>query len=173
MVVVGLGNSATDIAVDASYLAASTTLSVRRGAHVLPKYLFGVPFDQFGLIKGLPGAVRWASARPVIAAVTGMMTKYGLPEPDHKRAWSHPTVSQRILDRLAHGAVTAKPTIERFEGEEVVFSDGTRHVADLVVYCTGCTVAMPFLDPEVLGPSADNRVRLYQRVFRAEALPPG
>ena len=53
VVVVGLGNSATDIAVDASYLAASTTLSVRRGAHVLPKYLFGVPFDQFGLIKGL------------------------------------------------------------------------------------------------------------------------
>lgn len=38
-------------------------------------------------------------------------------------------------------------------------------MADLVVYCAGYTVAMPFLDPEVLDPSADNRVRLYQRVF--------
>lgn len=47
----------------------------------------------------------------------------------------------------------------------MVFSDGTRQVADLVVYCTGYTVAMPFLDPEVLDPRADNRVRLYQRVF--------
>ncbi|MEU3846541.1 FAD-dependent oxidoreductase [Micrococcus terreus] len=48
VVVVGLGNSATDIAVDASYLAASTTLSVRRGAHVLPKYLFGCPSTSSG-----------------------------------------------------------------------------------------------------------------------------
>lgn len=168
VVVVGLGNSATDIAVDASYLAASTTLSVRRGAHVLPKYLFGVPFEQFGLIKGLPDAARWASARSLIATVSGKMTKYGLPAPDHKLAQSHPTVSNRILDRLAHGAITVKPTIERFEGDEVVFTDGTRQVADLVVYCTGYTVAMPFLDPEVLDPSADNRVRLYQRVFHPE-----
>lgn len=168
VVVVGLGNSATDIAVDASYLGTSTTLSVRRGAYVMPKYLFGVPFDQFGLMPGVPDEVRWKAARAVLSAVTGKMTKYGLPEPDHKLAQAHPTVSNRILDRLAHGAITVKPTIERFEDDEVVFSDGTRQVAALVVYCTGYTVAMPFLDPEVLDPRADNRVRLYQRVFHPQ-----
>ncbi|MGO1886138.1 MAG: flavin-containing monooxygenase, partial [Citricoccus sp.] len=99
-----------------------------------------------------------------VAALTGPMTRYGLPQPDHRLAEAHPTVSNRILDRLAHGAVTVRPTIERFEGDEVVFSDGTRQEADLVVYCTGYTVSFPFLDPAVLEP-AGNRVRLYQRVF--------
>lgn len=168
VVVVGLGNSATDIAVDASYLAASTTLSVRRGAHILPKYLFGVPFDRFGVAPGVSDAARWAAARPLIAAVTGPMTRYGLPKPDHRLAEAHPTVSNRILDRLAHGAITVRPTIERFEGPEVVFSDGTRQEADVVVFCTGYSMAMPFLDPEVLDPRGDNRVRLYQRVFHPE-----
>lgn len=165
VVVVGLGNSATDISVDASYLSASTTLSVRGGAHVVPKYLLGKPFDQVGVIPGVSDAVRWAASGPVLAALTGPMTKYGLPRPDHRLGGAHPTVSNRILDRLAHEVITVKPTIERFEGSHVVFSDGSRQEADLVVYCTGYTVAMPFLDAEVMDPSGDNRVRLYQRVF--------
>src|SRR5918997_2241086 len=46
VVVLGMGNSAMDIAVDASYSARSTYLAARRGAHVVPKYLFGRPADQ-------------------------------------------------------------------------------------------------------------------------------
>ena len=37
-----------DIAVDASYHAESVVLAARRGAHIIPKYLFGKPMDQLG-----------------------------------------------------------------------------------------------------------------------------
>lgn len=165
IVVVGLGNSATDIAVDASYVAASTTLSARRGAHIIPKYVFGRPFDQLASSPLITDRMRWIIARRVIAAVTGPMTRYGLPAPDHRLADAHPTVSNRILDRLAHQAVAVRPGISRLDGDEVVFTDGSRTAADLVAFCTGYKIAFPFFDPTFLDPSEDNRVRLYKRIF--------
>ncbi|GAB3364463.1 flavin-containing monooxygenase [Amycolatopsis echigonensis] len=165
VVVVGMGNSAMDIAVDASYHAAATYLSARRGVHVIPKYVWGKPYDQIAGKEWLPSALRWPVARKLMAAATGPMTRYGLPEPDHKFAQAHPTMSSRILDRLAHGAITPVPNIERFDGDEVVFTDGRRVAADLVVFCTGYKISFPFFDRDFLDPSGDNEIRLYRRVF--------
>ena len=92
------------------------------------------------------------------------MSDYGLPEPDHKFAHAHPTVSGRILDRLAHGAITPKPNIERLEGDRVRFVDGTEVHADLVVYCTGYKITFPFFDEGFVS-AADNEVRLYRSMF--------
>ncbi|MBB1154668.1 flavin-containing monooxygenase [Amycolatopsis dendrobii] len=165
VVVVGMGNSAMDIAVDASYHAAETHLSARRGVHVIPKYVWGRPYDQIAGKEWLPSALRWPVARRLMAAATGPMTRYGLPEPDHKFAQAHPTMSSRILDRLAHGAITPAPNIERFDGDDVVFTDGRRVAADLIVFCTGYKISFPFFDPDFLDPSGDNEIRLYRRVF--------
>ena len=46
MLVLGIGNSACDIAVESSRVAESTDLAMRRGAHILPKYMFGIPTDR-------------------------------------------------------------------------------------------------------------------------------
>ncbi len=165
VVVVGMGNSAMDIAVDASYHAAETYLSARRGVHVIPKYVWGRPYDQIAGKEWLPSALRWPLARRLMAAATGPMTRYGLPEPDHKFAQAHPTMSSRVLDRLAHGAITPAPNIERFDGGDVVFADGRRVAADLVVFCTGYKISFPFFDRDFLDPSGDNEIRLYRRVF--------
>ena len=168
VVVVGMGNSAMDIAVDASSHGRETYLSARRGAHVVPKHVYGRPFDELGGPDWLPAAVRWPMARLVLRVTTGPMERYGLPKPDHRFAEAHPTTSGRVLDRLEHGAITPKPVIERFEGSDVVFADGTRVEADLVVYCTGYRIRFPFFDPAFLDPSADNDLRLYLRVFHPE-----
>nr|WP_272945190.1 NAD(P)-binding domain-containing protein [Nocardia nova] len=168
VVVVGMGNSAMDIAVDASYHAAATYLSARRGVHVIPKYVWGKPYDQIGGSERIPAFIRWPMARRLMAAATGPMDRYGLPAPDHKFAQAHPTMSSRILDRLAHGAITPVPNIDHFAGEEVVFTDGRRVAADLVVFCTGYKISFPFFDREFLDPSGDNEIRLYRRMFHPE-----
>lgn len=165
VVVLGMGNSAMDIAVDASYHAAETYLSARSGVHVIPKYVWGRPYDQLGAAEWFPSFLRWPLARRLMAAATGPMTRYGLPAPNHKFAQAHPTMSSRILDRLAHGAITPVPNIERFDGDEVVFTDGRRVRADLVVFCTGYKISFPFFDHDFLDPSGDNRINLYRRVF--------
>jgi NADPH-dependent 2,4-dienoyl-CoA reductase/sulfur reductase-like enzyme len=165
VVVLGMGNSGMDIAVDASYHAAETYLAARRGVHVIPKYVFGKPYDQIAGHERIPSWARFPVARILMRAATGPMERYGLPKPDHRFAEAHPTMSSRILDRLAHGAITPKPNIARFDGSDVVFTDGSRVTADLVVYCTGYKISFPFFDRDFLDPGGDNEVALYRRVF--------
>ncbi len=119
VVVLGMGNSAMDIAVDASYHAKSTILAARRGAWILPKYLFGKPVDKENkLLDHMPASVRWPILQKLLASQVGKPSDYGLPEPDHKLGHAHPTVSGRILDRLAHGAITVKPNIACARGRQ-------------------------------------------------------
>lgn len=167
VVVLGMGNSAMDIAVDSSYVARSTYLAARRGAHVIPKYIFGKPIDQLGASARIPFRVRRAVMTALLRVHQGEMTRYGLPRPDHKFGSAHPTVSGRILDRLAHGAITPKPNIARLEEQHVVFADGTRVRADVVVYCTGYKVSFPFFDPALVS-APENDLPLFRRVFHPD-----
>ena len=169
VVVLGIGNSATDIAVESSRVAAETYLAMRRGAHVLPKYLFGVPTDHLTsspLARG-PLPVQKAGMRAMLRLAVGRMSDYGLPEPDHHVLDAHPTISDDLLTRLGHGDITVKPSIDRFEGAKVFFTDGTAVEADVVVYCTGYRVSFPFLDDTVVR-AEDNHVDLYRRVVAPE-----
>ena len=164
VVVVGMGNSAMDIAVEASEVAAKTFLSARRGAYVVPKFMFGKPLDQIFTSTRLPWRVRRRLAERLHQLVVGDMTRYGLPKPDHRLLDAHPTISGRILDRLLHGAITPKPNIERLEGDRVRFTDGSVEEADLIVYCTGYKVTFPFFDASFLS-APDNDLPLFMRVF--------
>lgn len=168
VVVLGMGNSAMDIAVESSHHAQATYLAHRSGVHIIPKYLFGRPYDAIGAHEFIPSWGRWPLARVLMRVSTGKMSTYGLKNPDHRFAQAHPTMSSHILDRLAHGAITPMPGIDRYDGSEVVFTDGSRREADLVIYCTGYKISFPFFASSVLDPSSDNRVRLYKRIFHPQ-----
>jgi dimethylaniline monooxygenase (N-oxide forming) len=170
VLVLGLGNSATDIAVESSRIAEKTFLAVRRGAYVLPKYLNGKPIDEavHPLASYLPLSVQRFFAMKGLEIAAGEMTTYGLPKPDHKLFEAHPTVSSELLPRLGHGDITVKPNIEKFRGGRTVrFVDGSSEEIDLVVYCTGYKMTFPFFDPKVLS-APDNRLPLYRRVVSVE-----
>ncbi|CAB4861897.1 unannotated protein [freshwater metagenome] len=169
VVVLGMGNSAMDISVEASYVARSVHLAARRGAHVVPKYLFGKPTDQLGawMNPRIPFELRRRLVARLMKIYVGDMSKYGLPEPDHGFGQAHPTVSGRILDRITHGAITVHPNIRRLDGDEVEFEDGTRVHADVVVYCTGYRISFPFFDEGLIS-APGNRIDLYRRVFHPE-----
>ena len=170
VLVLGLGNSATDIAVESSRIAEKTFLAVRRGAYVLPKYMNGKPIDEVSnpFIARLPLSVQRFFAMRGLEIAAGDMTTYGLPKPDHKLFEAHPTVSSELLPRLGHGDITVKPNIERFSGgREVRFVDGSSEEIDLVVYCTGYKITFPFFDPKVFA-APDNRLPLYRRVVSVE-----
>jgi dimethylaniline monooxygenase (N-oxide forming) len=167
VVVVGMGNSAMDIAVDASYHAASTTLVARSGVHVVPKYVLGKPLDAGVRPTRVPFPWMLHGIELVLRMTVGPMERYGLPNPDHRLGRTHPTVSTRILDRLAHGEITVKREISCLEGSEVHYSDGTHQTADLIVYCTGYKINFPFFDERFFS-APENRLVLYKRVFAPE-----
>lgn len=167
VIVVGMGNSAMDIAVESSEVARRTYLSARRGVYVVPKYLFGRPVDQLFTSARLPWAVRQRIGEALYKVAVGEMERYGLPRPDHRLGEAHPTISGRILDRLGHGAITPKPAIAKLAGNRVEFTDGTTEEADVIVWCTGYRVTFPFFDTSFIA-ARDNDLPLFFRVFHPE-----
>jgi thioredoxin reductase len=163
VLVLGFGNSAMDIAVETSRVSAMTYLAVRRGFHIIPKYLLGRPLDQ---PVNIPIPFEWQ--RRVYGALVrlqvGKLTAYGLPEPDHEILQAHPTVSSDILTRIVHGRVKVKPNIRQLDGDGVIFTDDSREQIDDIIYCTGYKVTFPFFDPSIIE-ARENELPLFRRVF--------
>jgi len=171
VLVLGIGNSAVDVAVESSRIAEKTFLAMRRGAYVLPKFLGGKPIDEASppITTYLPMSVRRFFMNRLLKLTVGEMTDYGLPKPDHKLLEAHPTVSSELLPRIGHGDIAVKPNIDRFAGGRTVrFVDGSEQEIDLVVYCTGYEISLPFLDPAVFA-ARDNRMPLYKRAVAVES----
>ncbi len=166
VLLLGIGNSAADIAVEASRIATKTFLAMRRGAYIIPKYLNGKPTDESAsaLLTRLPLGVQRFFLTRMLSLNAGDMTSYGLPKPDHKLLQAHPTVSAELLSRLGHGDISVKPTIDRFCGDlRVRFADRSEEEVDLVIYCTGYKISFPFFDSAFFA-AEQNRLRLYRRV---------
>ncbi len=169
VLVLGIGNSATDIAVESSRIADATFLAMRRGAWILPKYLGSTPTDRAmsGPMSRAPLAVQSFFLKRSLRMTVGKLTDFGLPEPDHEPLHAHPTVSSDLVPRLGHGDIKVKPNIDHFDGSEVVFTDGSSEEIDLVIYCTGYRITFPFFDEEVIS-TQDNKIDLYRRVASIE-----
>ena len=125
-VVLGMGNSAMDIAVESSYVAERTYLAARRGVWIIPKYMFGKPVDQLRNDPRVPFKVRQRfdpAARH--AATSGRPSATGCPSPT--------TASARPTRRSPGGSSTASSTARsrrsrtssRCEGSQVRFVDGS------------------------------------------------
>jgi cation diffusion facilitator CzcD-associated flavoprotein CzcO len=167
VVVLGMGNSAMDIAVEASYVAERTYLAARQGVWIVPKYIFGKPVDQMRNDPRVPFKIRQRMTQALIRGYAGPPERYGLPKPNHRFGEAHPTVSGRILDRIQHGTITPKPNIASFDGATVSFVDGSAVDADVVVYCTGYKITFPFFDEDFIS-APDNRIELFRRVFHPD-----
>jgi cation diffusion facilitator CzcD-associated flavoprotein CzcO len=170
VLVLGIGNSACDIAVEAARTARRTLLAMRRGAWVLPKYLKGRPTDELGnaLTNRLPLPVIRFLYRRTLKLATGEPSDYGLPEPDHKLAEAHPTISSDLLPRIGHGDIAVKPNIAEFAGGRTIrFEDGSEEEVDLAIWCTGYRISFPFFDPGLIS-APDNEIPLYRRVVSPE-----
>jgi dimethylaniline monooxygenase (N-oxide forming) len=173
VVVVGLGNSAMDIAVDLAPVAARVFLSARRGAHILPRRLRGRPLDQVELMA--PAWLPWWVRERISGALvtTGLRREarrpqdYGLPVPSHKLHQAHPTLSDEIFDALASGDVVACSGLAALEGDRVRFDDGSTEAVDAIVYCTGYRTSFPFFDPRLIS-APGNDLPLYVRIFHPE-----
>lgn len=167
VLVVGIGNSAVDIASELSRkgVAEHVFLSTRSGAWVMPKYLFGQPLGK--IVKTspyLPLKLQRLLARPLPYIASGRMESYGLVRPNHGFLEAHPTVSSELLLRLGSGDATAKPNVAELQGDSVRFDDGSVERVDAIVYATGYKITFPFFDADLLE-APGNRLPLFKRIF--------
>lgn len=176
VLVVGIGSSAADIAVDLLGTAGRVTLSTRRGAWVAPRIIGGRPLDHRGsrLNLMLPGRVRtWRRqrlllqeyARRGIEPPAQIWPQAGVPF-DPGTALS--VTSDDLLPAISSGALGARPGIERVEAKEVVFMNGERLRPDAIILCTGYGLDFSLLPPR-LQPWTGPDSGLYRLVFPADA----
>lgn len=168
VLVVGLGNSAVDIACDLSRRARSVAISTRRGAWLMPKYLMGIPVDRWTAFLARRMRLPVRLARTIMARLVrlsiGDQRRFGLPRPPHPIWREHATISQDLLPAIGHGRIVVRPNVERLDGDAVVFADGTRQRFDAIVHATGYRTSFPFLDPALF--RADRApVRLFRRIM--------
>jgi hypothetical protein len=168
VLVVGLGNSAVDIACELGQCerAATVYLSARRGAWVLPKRLFGRPIDRLpGTHPLTPWWIQSLILNLLVRTIGGVPWRFGLPKPDHPVLAAHPTISQDLAARIRGGYVRPKPGITVLRGREVEFADGSVEAVDAIIYCTGYNVAFPFFRSAVLA-APGNDLPLWLRLAR-------
>ncbi|CUS47911.1 MAG: dimethylaniline monooxygenase (N-oxide forming) [Idiomarinaceae bacterium HL-53] len=150
VLIVGCGNSACDIAVDAVHHAKAVGLSVRRGYYFLPKFVLGKAIDTLGGKIKLPRKLKQWVDGLIVRSLVGKPSQYGLPEPDYKLYESHPVMNSLILHHLGHGDITAYRAIENTDDRWVHFSDGTKAEFDKIVFATGYKLKFPFIEKEHL-----------------------
>ncbi|HEY8605591.1 MAG TPA: NAD(P)-binding domain-containing protein [Noviherbaspirillum sp.] len=171
VMVVGIGNSAVDIAVDVCKSARSTLLSTRRSAWIMPKYLMGIPIDRWSAFLSrklrLPTPVTRAVIGRLMKLAVGDQARFGVPRPRHPIWREHATLSQELLPYAGHGWIRIKPNIRELQGKAVAFEDGSIAPVDAIIYATGYRTTFPFIDPSLFKVE-DGRAALYRRM-----MPPG
>jgi cation diffusion facilitator CzcD-associated flavoprotein CzcO len=169
VLVVGLGNSAMDIASELSSrpIAEKLFVSARHGVWIFPKYLGGQPIDKNPAPPWMPKTMRnWLGGK-IIKKAVGRMSDYGLPEPTISPFESHGTVSGEFLLRAGSGDLTMKVGIDRLDGDGVLFTDGSREEIDVIVWATGYDIKFPFFDDPALSADTDNKPpALFKRIMK-------
>ncbi|KAK7150603.1 hypothetical protein R3I93_011749 [Phoxinus phoxinus] len=171
VVVIGIGNSGGDLAVELSRMAKQVYLSTRKGSWILNRVGDnGVPSDMMfnnrmrgWLIQMLPvGFINNVGENRLNKRFNHKL--YGL-QPAHRIFSQHPMVNDDLPNRILSGTVSVKPNVQEFRGSSVVFEDGTvEDDIDLVVFATGYTFSFPFLSSHVI-PVSNNKVSLYKYVY--------
>jgi thioredoxin reductase len=149
VLVIGGGNSACDVATEAARVGALSRISMRRGYWIVPKTTAGRPSVEL-LLPWMPVWLQRLIIRLVLSVTVGPYERYGLEHPDHKVFDRHPTISSEVLYYLRQGTLVARRDIERFDGQDVVFVDGTRETFDMVVCGTGFHLSFPMLDEGIV-----------------------
>ncbi|KAF9116195.1 hypothetical protein BGX27_004302 [Mortierella sp. AM989] len=167
VVIVGLGNSGVDLAVDLSMNQCQVYLSRRSPIWVAPRWLLGKPLDQY--------TTRFTFWVPLIVFqfISWALLSLTLPKmhplmkPKRKMFENHTTVNSILHERISTGTIIPEVNIKRIgPGKRVEFEDGTAiDDIDVIIWCTGYHVSYPILDPEIVADGREglesNRVWLW------------
>ncbi|MFK4065938.1 flavin-containing monooxygenase [Streptomyces sp. NPDC029674] len=144
VLVVGVGNTGAEIAVDLAEGGASRVrLAVRTAPHIVRRTTAGWPAQRTAILcRRLPVALVDRLARPVTRAGVPDLSAHGLPRPDtglysRVKQGSIPVQDVGLIDAVRKGRVEPVAAVESFEPDKVTLTDGTRIAPDVVIAATG------------------------------------
>ncbi|MFD5009307.1 flavin-containing monooxygenase [Streptomyces chartreusis] len=149
VLVVGIGNTGAEIAVDLVEGGASRVrLAVRTVPHIVRRSTAGwaAQFTSI-LVRRLPVRLVDRLARPMAKLSVPDLAEQGLPRPDsglysRVREGAIPVLDVGLIDAVRKGRIEIVAAVDAFEAEKVVLADGTRVSPDVVVAATGYVRAL-------------------------------
>lgn len=145
VLVIGMGNSGAEIALDLSESGARTTISVRNGVHIVPRDLFGIPIQIVAIIatKALPPAASDTLFPRILDWALGDLSKHGIERPNEgilQRVASSariPVIDVGTVERISEGAIKVAPGICTITSDGACFRGGNSRKFDAVIFATG------------------------------------
>ncbi|XP_074641984.1 flavin-containing monooxygenase 5-like [Tubulanus polymorphus] len=152
VLIIGIGNSAVDVAVDLSRVCSKVYLSTRRGAWIVNRMgPWGIPADALAnsrFMFSLPqNWLQWMVEK--LANYRFDHETYGV-KPSHRALEAHPTINDELPQRIMTGGVQVRTNVRTFTGDGVEFDDGTFKKIDAVVLATGYNYQFKFVDESIL-----------------------
>lgn len=143
VLVVGSGNSGTEIAMELLAVGAQVGIAVRTPPAIVRRSVLGVPSQAIGLaVHNLPEA----ALNPIIASFRALtvpsLRAWGLPAPkapfsQFLRTGHIPVLDYGFVEAVRAGRIDVLPAVEGFDGGRVRLAGGAVAQPDAVICATG------------------------------------
>jgi cation diffusion facilitator CzcD-associated flavoprotein CzcO len=144
VLVVGMGNSGAEIALDLCEQGVEAAISVRGPVNIVPREVLGRPTQLTALKIGkLPYWLGDALGLLVRRLTVGDLPKYGIelpaisPARQLRETGQTPVIDLGTLDYIRSGELKVLPGIQAFTNQGVQLTNGKEEVFDAVVMATG------------------------------------
>jgi dimethylaniline monooxygenase (N-oxide forming) len=168
VVVIGLGTSGMEIAGEVAEHARSVVVAVRTPMWAMTRRLARFPIDWVAnptLERVLPWSLRRRTIAGLCTLTTGGLRRHGLQRPTRRCGDDIIAISDTFPRAVRRGLIDIRPAIDRIEGDQVHFTDGSTTRADVIVHATGFEPPTEFL-PDHARPDAHP---LYHRIVHTAA----
>jgi indole-3-pyruvate monooxygenase len=175
VLVVGMGNTGAEIALDLAQNGVRATLAVRSPVNMVLRDVLGRPTQVTALmLSKLPRRLAFAVARKLRDWTVGDLRRFGLQTPRMSplqqlmEQGRTPVIDVGTLALIRQGRIAVRPGIEAFTANGVRFTDGRTEAFDAVILATGWRPDVQQLFPQV--PLALDELELPREVVGTGAL---
>ena len=145
VLVIGMGNTGAEIALDLAEGGARASISIRNGVHIIPRDLFGIPIQIVAMLATgvLPSRSSEALFPIILDFALGDLSKYGITRPQEgilRRVVSSariPVIDVGTVRKISDGAIRIQPGISAITEDGVIFHGGGEGKFDAIVFATG------------------------------------
>ena len=149
VLIVGMGNTGAEIALDLANSDIPVDLSVRSPTNVVPLEFNGRPTQRTGiLLRKFPNFIGDGLGKIVQRLTIGDLSAYGLKTPrlspaaQLRRHGKTPVIDLGTVAAIRAGKIGVRPELERFTETGVRFVDGSAGDYDTVLFATGYRAAL-------------------------------
>ena len=166
VLVVGLGNSGGEIAIDLHEYGAQVAVAVRSAVNIVPRDLMGLPILTVSIaLSRLPAHLADALSAPLLRFTVGDLSGFGLRKPDAgpitqiRQTGQIPLVDVGTVKLVRSGQIKVLGNIRSLNETAVTFEDGHSQSFDALVLATGFRPGIAFLHaadvPGRIGPGRE------------------